>query len=72
MLVNLTYFKKSGKYYSSGSYITKHTVIHLIFDEVRDMWAKRELPDLIKGCTRFTVYIDPQDNKGYPAIINGD
>lgn len=72
MLINLTYFKKSGKYYGDGSYETTHTNMHDIFDEVRDMWSKRDLPELMKGCTRFTVHIDPQDDTGYPAIINGD
>jgi hypothetical protein len=37
MLIELTYFKKSGKYYTQGKYESEFTQMHDVFDEVRSM-----------------------------------
>ena len=56
--VNLTYFKKSGKYYSGGRYKTGLDELHLIFQEVRNFQELGLLPDLVTGATEFHVLVD--------------
>lgn len=70
MIVNLTYFKRTGKYYSEGVYITKKTQVWDIFDEVKKMLADGKLPDLVEGAKEFIVYVDLSNHPaGYPALI---
>lgn len=66
--VNLTYFKPSGKYYSSGSfkvYGDKH--LSEVCEVVRALMQERGLPDLVSGHSDFDVMVEFQ---GVPAIIH--
>lgn len=47
--VHLTYLKKSGKYYSEGMYTTRKEHMHQIFEEVRELTQRGELPGLVQG-----------------------
>lgn len=67
--VNLQYFKKSGKYYSSGQYATDKTSYYEIIQEVRGMLQEGNLPDLVEGCSEFDVYIAPNKGEYFPIII---
>ena len=55
MLVRLTYFKQSGKYYSEGQYITKKKKLFEIWDEIVLLMQVGELPGLMKGHSDFIV-----------------
>lgn len=58
MKVTLTYFKPSGKYYSSGSYESKYVDFYDILREVKGLLYLRQLPGLTTGHALFNVYID--------------
>lgn len=47
--VKLTFFKTSGKYYSSGEYETTLTAFHEIIDHVRFKRNIKQLPGLAGG-----------------------
>lgn len=70
-LVRLTYFKKSGKYYSEGEYISHHLHLLDIFREVRCMVEDtKKLPGLVDGAVEFHVLIDvPNHPHSHPALI---
>lgn len=71
--VYLQYFKKSGKYYSSGQYVTDKTSYYEIIQEVSSMLQEGNLPDLVEGCSEFDVYIAPNEggyfDQYFPIII---
>lgn len=69
MRVDLTYFKDTGKYYSSGSYTTDLRKLFEIFREVRAMVNKGRLPGLCDGA-KFNTLIDvPEHEHNHPQLI---
>jgi hypothetical protein len=68
--VELQYFKPSGKYYSSGSYITSKSQMFEIFDEVREKMGRGALPDLVPGA-RYMCHVSvPNHPNNHPQIVN--
>lgn len=76
MLVQLRYFKTTGKYYGSDQYQTTKDHMYEIFQEVRDKHASGDLPGLAPGFGRrsaFTVYVDcPSHPDDHPRLIYGE
>lgn len=68
MNVNLTYFKRSGKYYTEAAYESLNTLAFEVYKEVRDMVDSKTLPGLNEGHSDFIVLVQPEDN-GVPALI---
>lgn len=67
--VKLTYFKKSGKYYSEGEYITEKEHMFEIFDEVSNMRVSSKLPGTSHGAD-FIVFVEcPGHENEFPALI---
>jgi hypothetical protein len=67
MLVKLTYFKRNGKYYSSGEYQTTQTQLFEIWQEVHDM---TEHPGLLCKWTEGPISIDvPRHRNRHPHLI---
>ena len=62
MKVNLIYFKRTGKFYSEGTYETKETNLGNIWEEVSTMRNNKNLPGLVVGCSDFIVSIDVPDH----------
>lgn len=60
--VNLTYFKDTGKYYSTGKYISQCWDMFQIFEEVGEKMKARKLPDLVEGHSNFHTTIDVPDH----------
>lgn len=59
--VFLTYFKQSGKYYSSGCYETEKIALYQIWEEVAQMQIDGKLPGLMSvggGDRTFDVLIE--------------
>ena len=73
MLVKLTYFKRSGKLYTSGAYNTKLVYAFEIYQEVAKMRQMGELPGLQPSPHQinFVVLVEPIDN-GVPQLIGAD
>lgn len=71
MQVNLTYFKRTGKYYTDGSFdIREDASLSEIWDLVRLMKISGELPGLVKGATEFIISIDVPDHPhNHPHLI---
>jgi len=72
MLVDLTYFKKSGKYYGHGEFNTsKESSASEIYDIVRLLRDSRKLPGLIEGHDFYIVYVMEitLDRYYYPYLI---
>lgn len=70
MLVKLTYFTPSGKYYSAGSYTTNKMGLYDIWDEVEDMRAQKDLPGLSPSPSDFIILIDvPEHPHRHPHLI---
>jgi len=69
--VELTYFKQSGKYYTSDSYISEKSSLLDIWEEVREMIRNKNLPGLIEGADEFIVLINvPYHTHNYPHLFN--
>lgn len=74
MKISLTYFKQSGKYYTSGEYNTQiplHTIgvanMYGITDEVKAMRELGKLPGVTDGSNFFIVI---NCDEGYPVLIH--
>jgi len=68
--VNLTYFRRSGKYYSDGTYTTGLTDLWRIFEEVEDLRDRGELPGLLPGSRDFLVLIKvPNHPHDHPHLV---
>lgn len=73
MKIKLTYFKRSGKLYSTGEYETTREHMFEIYREVAEMRARGELPDLMPGCTEFVVLVEAPDHRhNAPQLIGAD
>ena len=68
-MVQLQYFKASGKFYAEGSYISIKEHMFEIYAEVTVMQVEGKLPDLVEGANGFTVLINlHKDDKAYDKI----
>ena len=68
--VQLTYYKSSGKYYTSGSYTTEHKDDFRVYEEVRQMRDEGQLPGLREGATEFIIEIGgTKEDLIVPALI---
>lgn len=69
--INLTYFKPSGKYYSTGEYFSHMQWMYQVFEEVKFKRDYGKLPGLISGFGKdFIIYVDSEDHpNGYPGLI---
>lgn len=69
IIVILTYFKTSGKYYSQGELqVANIDQPWEIYRQVRELLKTRTLPGLIPGHSNFTVHVHIPD--GVPAVIS--
>ena len=70
MLVKLTYFKRSGKFYDEGTYETDHKPLYQIWKEVEQLRDHRKLPGLIEGHSYYIVSVDvPEHEYNHPDLI---
>jgi hypothetical protein len=70
MKVFLTYFKPSGKYYTTGEYETNLPYMYEVFEEVRRMKRENKLPGLNGGSWSGPIYvIAPDHPNNYPGLI---
>lgn len=60
--VKLTYFKQSGKNYSSGEYHSYKKDMFEIIEEVNRKIKRGGLPGLVEGCSEFIVLVDVSDH----------
>lgn len=70
--VNLTYFKRTGKYYSDGFYTSDLDSLNDIWMEVNKLVDSGSLPGLVKekGRSEFIVSIDVPDHpNNHPRLI---
>lgn len=71
--ITVTYFKPSGKYYSTGEYITQKSHMYEVFDEFRAMLQRGERPGLVDGHSGFTAILNCDEHPmGYPAMFTGE
>lgn len=68
MKVKLTYFRPGGKYYSSGEYETRNGHLFNIWDEVKEMRDKNELPDILTNDWIILVEV-PEHINDHPKLI---
>jgi hypothetical protein len=72
MLIKLTYFKSSGKYYSEGEYRTVKTYFHEIIHEVRTMLATGNNPGLVDNAVnvdKFITLVTYEESDAFPPQI---
>lgn len=68
LTVKLTYFKRSGKYYSEGSYQTNYKHNYEIYDEVRTKLNSGNLPGLVEHhSTDYLVLVEYRN--GVPGLV---
>lgn len=74
MLVKLTYFKRSGKLYTSGTYLTACEHMFEIYREVALKRVRGELPDLAPHHQmNCTVLVEAPEHKyNVPQLIGAD
>ena len=72
IMVKLTYFKESGKYYSEGFFeMSADTPLFDAAAMIRDMMVRRELPGLVKGCSEFSVLANfPGHKHDHPMLFH--
>ena len=69
-MVKIDYFKKSGKYYSSGDYMSNELQLYQIWQELQDMFAKGKRPGLVDGKLEFYAVITVPDHPhNHPHLI---
>lgn len=69
--VNLTYFKPSGKYYTSGSYFSEQSMAYNIYVEVeewRRYFHKEDLPGLNVDSWEGYILVSPENN--VPCLLD--
>lgn len=68
--VTLTYFKRSGKYYSEGKYTSQKVSLYEIWEEIRDKLHHGDRPGLVDGKNEFYVTVDvPEHPHNHPHLI---
>lgn len=67
--VTLTYFKTTGKYYSSGEYKTEKVLWHDIIEEVEKMKEEGRLPELWNGCGEGLMVLVEIEDSTVPHIV---
>lgn len=68
--VNLTYFRKSGKYYTEGKYTSYKQHLFEIWEEVANLRNNGKLPGLIEGSKEYNILIEvPKHPHAHPTII---
>lgn len=71
MLVTLTYFKPSGKFYSTGTYESDKEHMFEVFDQVRLKQHIGMLPDIVVGGGKdFTIHVTSDSDNSFPALIH--
>lgn len=76
MKVLLTYYKPTGKYYSSAEYEYNNPIVGVldplqnVLDEVKVMLETGNLPGLRVGSTKFLVGVDvPEHPSNHPMLV---
>ena len=73
MVIKLTYFKDTGKYYTEGSFSEHFCSFESIVQRVDDMHRTGRLPDLMEGAGKgFFVLIESPNNgvsHGVPHLL---
>lgn len=71
LTVKLTYFKQSGKYYSSGEFSTPADVqLFDVWEQVKEMRDSGNLPSLVSGCREFNILIEvPGHRHEHPRFL---
>lgn len=68
--VELTYFKPSGKYYSTGEYTSTKDHLFQILEEVEAMFAEHKRPGLVDGPQSFITLVNvPGHPHDHPNLI---
>ncbi len=71
--VKLTYFKESGKYYSSAEFNvdeSSYTHFYQVFDLVENMQRNGDLPELTRGTAWPIILVTSDDHpNSYPGLI---
>jgi len=68
--IQLTYFKKYGKYYSSGEFLSDKMYMFEIFDDVKLMKEQNKLPELQSGNWDGPILVDSKTHpNAYPGLI---
>lgn len=68
--VHLIYFKRTGKYYSEGEYISHKRYLFEIWDEVEEMFKQGQRPGLVDGANEFYVLVEvPGHPQEHPRLI---
>lgn len=68
--VNLTYFRRSGKYASEGDFSTEQTPLFRIWDIVKKMKKNRSLPGLVMRHDDYIVLVDvPEHPHRHPHLL---
>ena len=70
--VQLTYFKRNGKFYDEGKFpASMHTPLYRIWENVRDMQEQGKLPGLVDGAGKeFNILVNaPGHPHDHPHIV---
>lgn len=68
--IRLTYFSKSGKYYSEGGdYIVEQELFHQHIEDIKDLQETGNLPGLVKGVGKeFIILIEVPQIRRYKIV----
>jgi hypothetical protein len=68
--VKITYFKKSGKYYTDGEYTTQMLQMYEIWEELQQMFDNGKRPGLVDGVLEFYAVVEvPNHPHNHPHLI---
>lgn len=68
--VHLTYFRKSGKYYSEGKYTSYKQHLFEIWEEVGNLRRDGKLPHITEGSREWNILVEvPRHPHAHPTIL---
>ena len=70
MRVKLTYFTKTGKYYTEGEYESDRPDFYEIVKQVKGFLADGMLPGLVQGAREFHALIEMKDAPPHMVFVD--
>jgi hypothetical protein len=68
--VHLTYFRKNGKYYTDGKYVSYKQHLFEIWEEIGNLKDTGKLPGLSEGTKEFHILIEvPNHPHAHPTLF---
>lgn len=69
MLVKISYFRPSGKWYTEAEYVTDSELMHHIYDECATLWKANRLPGVVHSSEYHVLINVPEHVYNVPHLL---